>query len=277
MMGDRHALHEEQLHALLGDLDRAIERDVRDILEQQALGHSVAGTDDEGLTLFADEGARASDVNDGAVVPSGEDAPDRVELARGRLGLERVVLVGEADPMQRAADALGARLERIGGDRRAADAHGLGDDGPQKTLELVAPGDDGMDAVAAVEQPPLAAGQPGVAQGGHVEPELGDVRRPGAVRELEVLPVMVVGGGRRAALGLDRDDLVAAELDHIEAAMDAPGRGAPLHAAWDQGIPRRDVAGRLLEVVGGGGAGLASNLAAPGGALVLAAALDGLG
>ena len=97
------------------------------------------------------------------------------------------------------------------------------------------------------------------------------------MRQLEVLPVMAVGGGRRAALGLDGDDLVAAELDHVEAAVDAPGGGAPLHAAWDQGIPRRDVAGRLLGVIGGGGAGFASHLATPGGALMLAAALDGLG
>lgn len=87
---------------------------------------------------------------------------------------------------------------------------------------------------------------------------------------------MLVGRGRRAALGLDGDDLVAAELDHVEAAMDAPGRGAPFHAAGDQGVPGEGVAGRLLLGVGGG-VGFAADLAAPGGALVLAAALDGLG
>lgn len=91
-------------------------------------------------------------------------------------------------------------------------------------------------------------------------------------------PVLVGGGGRRAALGLDGDDLVSAELDHVKAAVNAPGRGAPLHAAGDQGVPREGVAGRLLWVLGGRSrVGLAPDLAAPGGALVLAAALDGSG
>ena len=97
VVGDWHALHEEQLHALLGDLDGAVERDVRDVLEQQALGLAIARTDDERLALLADEGARARHMDHGAVVPSGEDAPDRMEFARGGLGLERVVLVGEAN------------------------------------------------------------------------------------------------------------------------------------------------------------------------------------
>lgn len=276
VVGDGDARGEEVLEALLGDLRGAVDGDVGDVLEEDAGRLLVARTEEQGVAVLADVGAGRGDVDDRAVVTAREDPPD-VEVPEGALlGSQGVVLVGEADAVQGAADALGAVLQRFGGDDLEAHAAGLADDVLEEAPQSVRPRDDGVGAVLAVEEAALMAGEAGVPQQGHVKAELGDVGGPGAVGEVVVPPLVAVGLRRRAALGLDGDDLVAGELDEVEPAVDPPGGGAELHAPREKCVPREGFGGAFAGGVRGG-AGAPLHEAAPGGPLVLAAALNGLG
>jgi hypothetical protein len=175
-------------------------------------------------------------VDDGAVLAAGDDPADRGE---GRLrGLEGVVLVGQADPVEGAAKTLGGVEQGIGGDLEQSDASGLLDDVAQAALEGVAPVDDGVDVVAAVIKAGFVTADPLVAEQGDVEADLYDVGGPGAVKEGVLAPAMLGGVRGGAVFGLDDDGAVFGELEHVEAAADPPGRGLEVEGAGGRGPAR---------------------------------------